>query len=178
MTYTPSPGDEEQVDYSIKESIYDLPEEPTVPQTQPTEPIQEVDAQGSSTGAASDTQAASTTEASTEPEQSTDTEDAPTGAEYSTANFDMTKPFEFYEAQGMTKTEWTQNRMTAMGYGTAGDVRGMGGYVGQSPLEMVSEAGAKGTADRVADTVYQLSGGKIDIPKFPKYENEGQANSS
>ena len=143
MTYTPSPGEEDPIDYSMKSPIFEVPDAPSNP-TLDEATFQEVDTQEeSSTEAAG---AVTTTEESKEPEQSTDTEE-------------QNKESDLLDEDGFYKPIGAGEYLTGMGYGN------------KQVRERIS-APAVGTADTVSDTVSFLSRGNINIPKFSKYDDQ------
>ena len=97
---------------------------------------------------------------------STEAEEQPQQPEASTEPFDPSKDFRYYEAQGMSRREWTRRRLSNMRVGGelesfATDPKGS--------LE-VATAVPTGALDFGVEVLNFAT--QSDIPKLPKYEND------
>ena len=97
---------------------------------------------------------------------STEAEEQPQQPEASTEPFDPSKDFRYYEAQGMSRREWTRRRLSNMRVGGelesfATDPKGS--------LE-VATAVPTGALDFGVEVLNFAT--RQDIPKLPKYEND------
>ena len=97
---------------------------------------------------------------------STEAEEQPQQPEASTEPFDPSKDFRYYEAQGMSRREWTRRRLSNMRVGGelesfATDPKGS--------LE-VATAVPTGALDFGVEVLNFAT--QSDLPKLPKYEND------
>lgn len=144
MTYTPSPGEEDPIDYSMKSPIFEVPDAPS------NEPVEDL------TSDEVDTQQESSTEAA---QPAVTTTEEPQQPEQPTGNEEQNKESDLLDEDGFYKPLSAGEYLTGMGYGN------------KQVRERLS-APAVGTADTVSDTVSFLTRGNINIPKLSKYDDQ------